>query len=84
MHISYEQFHREVASGTKSVFILTAFCVGLALVSALLGFTHAVTTFKQAAIGVSYVFAVLLALLIVSFVLGAVMRWHARRRASHS
>jgi len=80
MHITYERFHKEVASATKTLLILAAIFFGLTMLSAWLGPAQAVESFRGATIALAYAFAVVLTLLILSYLAGAVMRWREHHR----
>ena len=79
MNATFERFYRQLGFATAAVLFAALGALGITLVCALLGLSHAVISFRGVAASLAYVFAVLLCLFMVASVVGGFVRWIDRR-----
>ena len=65
-----------------AVLIAALLFLGLALGSALLGFSQAVVSFRGVALAVSYAFLAMLVIFLATALIAAIIRWMDRRHAA--
>ena len=79
MQAIFERLYRQVGYATTFLLFGALGCFGLTLLCALLGFPHAVASFRGVATALAYAFVALLILFLASSVVAAVIRWLDRR-----
>ena len=79
MNPTFDHLYRQLGRVTCGVLLATLFVYVLALICALLGLSHAVTSLVGVAASLTYVFGALLGVFLLSSVVAALIRWIDRR-----
>jgi hypothetical protein len=79
MNATFDRLYRQLGRVTCGVLFATLFVYGVALVCALLGFSHAVTSFVGVAASLAYVFVALLGVFLLTSLVAALIRWADRQ-----
>ena len=79
MNPTFGRLYSQLGRVTFVVLLAALSVYGLALLSALLGFSHAVASFRSGAAALAYVFVALLGLFLLTSVVAALIRWIERR-----
>jgi hypothetical protein len=79
MMATFEFFYRQLARATVTVLFAALAFLGLTLLCALLGFSHAVVSFRGVSVVLGYVFGGMLAVFLLTSLVGALVRFLDRR-----
>ena len=79
MNATFARLYRQLGWATVAVLVAALGALGITLLCALLGFVHAVASFRGVAASLACVFVALLILFLLTSVVGAVVRWIERR-----
>ena len=82
MITTFETYYRQLGRATIALLITSLAFFGLTLFCAILGFSHAAASLRGAALSVSSIFIVLLALFLISSLVAAFTRWLDRAQRS--
>ena len=76
---TFEYFYHQLGRATIMVLYAALVFLGLALLCAMLGFSHAATSFDSVMLVLGYVFGGLLAVFLLTSLVGALVRFLDRR-----
>jgi hypothetical protein len=76
---SFEFFYRQLSRATVAVLFITLASLGVTLVCALLGFSHAVASLNSVTVVLAYVFGGMLAVFLLTALVWALVRFLHRR-----
>lgn len=82
MNPTFDRLYRQLGRATFGILLAALSVYVLTLLCALLGFSHAIISFRGVAASLAYVFFVLFSVFLAASVGAAVMRWLDRRNQS--